>query len=64
LVNHFAAYRGPKWWVERALAPASRALGWHPDFQFDAIFSPEELNRIETEQVYPFGFFTLVRLRN
>ncbi len=31
-VNHFAAERGPRWWVERALAPASRALGWHPDF--------------------------------
>ena len=31
-VNHFAAEAGPRWWVERALAPASRALGWHPDF--------------------------------
>ena len=31
-VNHFAADKGPRWWVERAMAPASRRLGWHPDF--------------------------------
>src|SRR3984957_10514034 len=31
-VNHFAAERGPRWWIEAAMAPASRALGWHPDF--------------------------------
>ena len=63
LVNHFAADRGPRWWVERALAPASRALGWHPDFAMDAIFSPEDLAKIECESVPPFGIFTLVRLR-
>ena len=39
-VNHFAAERGPRWWVERAMAPASRALGWHPDFAMQALFSP------------------------
>ncbi len=63
LVNHFAAARGPRWWVERAMAPASRALGWHPDFAMDAIFSAEDLARIETESVPPLGIFTLVRLR-
>ncbi len=63
LVNHFAAARGPRWWLERTMAPASRALGWHPDFAMDAIFSPEDLSRIETESVPPFGIFTLVRLR-
>ncbi len=31
-VGHFRAVRGPRWWVERAMAPASRKLGWHPDF--------------------------------
>ena len=41
-VNHFAAERGPRWWIERALAPASRKLGWHPDFAFDALLSPED----------------------
>jgi phosphatidylethanolamine/phosphatidyl-N-methylethanolamine N-methyltransferase len=63
LINHFAAARGPRWWLERAMAPASRALGWHPDFAMDAIFSPEDLARIETESVPPFGIFTLVRLQ-
>lgn len=62
-VNHFAAAKGPRWWLERAMAPASRRLGWHPDFAMDAIFSTEDLARIETESVPPFGIFTLVRLR-
>ncbi len=63
LVNHFAAAKGPRWWLERAMAPASRALGWHPDFAMDGIFSTDDLARIETEAVPPFGIFTLVRLR-
>ena len=63
LINHFAAAQGPRWWVERAMAPASRALGWHPDFAMDAIFSAEDLAQIEAEPVPPFGLFTLVRLR-
>jgi phosphatidylethanolamine/phosphatidyl-N-methylethanolamine N-methyltransferase len=63
LINHFAAAKGPRWWLERAMAPASRALGWHPDFAMDAIFSADDLARIETEPVAPFGIFTLVRLR-
>jgi phosphatidylethanolamine/phosphatidyl-N-methylethanolamine N-methyltransferase len=63
LINHFAAAKGPRWWLERAMAPASRALGWHPDFTMDAIFGADDLARIETESVRPFGIFTLVRLR-
>ena len=62
LVNHFAAAKGPRWWVERALAPASRALGWHPDFAMDAIFDVEDLARIDSEPVSCFGIFTLVHL--
>ena len=42
-VNHFAAAKGPRWWVERAMAPASRRLGWHPDFAPEALLSPEDL---------------------
>jgi len=63
LVNHFAAQKGPRWWLEKAMAPASRALGWHPDFAMDAIFSAEDLAQIKAEPVAPFGIFTLVRLR-
>jgi phosphatidylethanolamine/phosphatidyl-N-methylethanolamine N-methyltransferase len=63
LINHFAASKGPRWWLERAMAPASRALGWHPDFAMDAIFSTEDLNQINADPVSPLGIFTLVRLR-
>jgi len=63
-VNHFAARNGPRWWIERAMAPASRALGWHPDFAVEALFGPEDLPQIQTETVPPFGIFTLVRLTN
>lgn len=63
-VNHFAAEGGPRWWIERAMAPASRRLGWHPDFAMQALFEPQEIAGIETGKVPPFGIFTLVRLRN
>ena len=63
LINHFAAARGPRWWLERAMAPASRALGWHPDFAMDAIFSADDLAQIEARPVPPMGIFRLVRLR-
>lgn len=61
-VNHFAAERGPRWWIERAMAPASRALGWHPDFAMDALFSIEDRAQIQATPVPPFGIFTLVKL--
>lgn len=63
-VNHFAAERGPRWWVERAMAPASRALGWHPDFAMEAMFDSIDMAAITTEAVPPMGIFTLVRLPN
>jgi phosphatidylethanolamine/phosphatidyl-N-methylethanolamine N-methyltransferase len=64
LVNHFAAERGPRWWVERALAPASRALGWHPDYAIGALFSSAERRAAKAVPVPPFGLFTLVLLEN
>jgi phosphatidylethanolamine/phosphatidyl-N-methylethanolamine N-methyltransferase len=63
-VNHFAAEGGPRWWVERAMAPASRRLGWHPDFSMRGLFEPGEIEAIEAGPVPPFGIFTLVRIRN
>jgi phosphatidylethanolamine/phosphatidyl-N-methylethanolamine N-methyltransferase len=64
LVNHFAAEGGPRWWVERAMAPASRRLGWHPDFAMRALFEPQEIAGIDLGPMPPFGIFSLVRLRN
>jgi phosphatidylethanolamine/phosphatidyl-N-methylethanolamine N-methyltransferase len=63
-VNHFRAEKGPRWWIERAMAPASRALGWHPDFAAEELFSPEDLVRSTSKPLPPFGIFNLVRLRN
>lgn len=63
-VNHFAAERGPRWWVERALAPASRKLGWHPDFARDALLSDEDQALAKFTPVQPLGLFTLVSLPN
>lgn len=63
-VNHFAAEGGPRWWVERALAPASRKLGWHPDFSREALLQPDDMARSCFTSVPPFGLFTLVQLPN
>lgn len=63
-VNHFAAERGPRWWIERALAPASRKLGWHPDFSRDALLATDEQAQADFSPVNPLGLFTLVSLPN
>jgi len=63
-VNHFAAEQGPRWWVERALAPASRKLGWHPDFSRADLLTNAEQSRALFAEVPPLGLFTLVRLPN
>lgn len=61
-VNHFLAPRGPRRLVERAMAPASHALGWHPDFAIEALLSPAEIAAARIEPCRPFGIFTLVEL--
>ncbi|GAB0114188.1 SAM-dependent methyltransferase [Acidisoma sp. C75] len=61
-VNHFIAPAGPRRLVERAMAPASHALGWHPDFAVEALFSPEEQAAARMEPCRPLGIFTLVHL--
>jgi len=61
-INHFAAASGPRLWLERMLAPASHALGWHPDFPMEAIFSSDDLENSDVELVPPFGIFSLVRM--
>ena len=63
-VNHFAAPGGPRWWIERAMAPASRALGWHPDFAVEALFVPDDLANVTLTPGPPCGIFTLACLPN
>jgi phosphatidylethanolamine/phosphatidyl-N-methylethanolamine N-methyltransferase len=63
-VNHFAAEAGPRWWVERAMAPLSRKLGWHPDFKVEALLPEQDRLQAERRPMPPFGLFTLLRLPN
>ncbi|MFC3123856.1 class I SAM-dependent methyltransferase [Pseudoroseomonas globiformis] len=63
-VNHFAAEAGPRWWVERTMAPLSRVLGWHPDFAFSDLFDREQIQVEAVQPCPPAGLFTLVHLRN
>lgn len=63
-VNHFAAEAGPRWWVERAMAPLSRILGWHPDFALSDLLDPTAVQLDAVEPCQPGGLFTLVQVRN
>lgn len=63
-VNHFAAEGGLRLAIERAAAPFSRALGWHPDFALEALLTPAERGEAEITPCPPGGLFSLVRLRN
>jgi phosphatidylethanolamine/phosphatidyl-N-methylethanolamine N-methyltransferase len=61
-INHFAAKGGLRLMVENAMAPASHALGWHPDFPMEALLTPEEIATADMQDAPPFGIFTLVQL--
>jgi phosphatidylethanolamine/phosphatidyl-N-methylethanolamine N-methyltransferase len=63
-VNHFAAERGPVWWVERAMAPSSSLLGWHPDFHLNHMFEPSDLKAASITGMKPMSLFRLVQLQN
>jgi phosphatidylethanolamine/phosphatidyl-N-methylethanolamine N-methyltransferase len=61
-INHFIAQRGPRLWAERALAPLSRRLGWHPDFAVEHLLPPPLQARATFTPCPPAGLFTLVVL--
>ena len=63
-VSHFRAENGPRWWIERAMAPASRALGWHPDFAVGDLMDASDAASAEFTAVPPFQIFNIVRLPN
>jgi phosphatidylethanolamine/phosphatidyl-N-methylethanolamine N-methyltransferase len=62
-VNHFAVERGPIWWVERAMAPFSSLLGWHPDFRLGHMFPPADIAGITVKPMRPWGLFGLIELK-
>lgn len=63
-VNHFAAESGPVAWVEQAMAPASRALGWHPDFAIDRLIPMDQRAGLAVQRMRPFGLFRLISMVN
>ena len=63
IVNHFAQDHGVRGWVESFMAPAARALGWHPDFRAETITDITTLDLVETVKLKPFGLFTMLRFR-
>lgn len=62
-VNHFLAEGGPRLWVERAMAPAGRILGWHPDFARADLVDPAVVQPEVVEPCPPVGLFTLLAFR-
>ncbi|HYF07650.1 MAG TPA: methyltransferase domain-containing protein [Acetobacteraceae bacterium] len=63
-VNHFAAETGPRWWVERSMAPLARRLGWHPDFALRDLLDPALVEVESIEPCPPGGLFALVQVCN
>lgn len=63
-VNHFLATSGLRLLIERGMAPASRSLGWHPDFAIESLLPDSDLRAATQEPVPPLGLFTLVTLTN
>ncbi|MBI1261046.1 MAG: methyltransferase domain-containing protein [Rhizobiales bacterium] len=63
IVNHFAQDHGVRGWVERWMAPASRALGWHPDFRVETITDITTLELVESIPLKPMSLFTMLRFR-
>jgi phosphatidylethanolamine/phosphatidyl-N-methylethanolamine N-methyltransferase len=61
--NHFAARGGIRLLVERAMAPLSHSLGWHPDFAFEELLDPAAMAAAQFSPLPPAGLFTLVQLR-
>lgn len=61
-VNHFSAEKGIRAFIEKKMAGASHALGWHPDFPMNSLLPPEDIQRAKILSIPPIGIFTLVML--
>lgn len=44
------------------MAPASKPLGWHPDFRLDHMFAASDLAQARITDMRPIGLFRLVEL--
>ncbi len=66
IMNHFAAERGPRAWVEAAMERSAGWLGWHPQFPYSAVgdwvADRADARLLERREVAPLRLFTLLRL--
>ncbi len=67
VMNHFAAERGPRAYLEAAMEKASAWLGWHPQFPYSAvgdwIAKRADAELVERRELAPLRLFTLLRVR-
>ena len=64
-INHFYHKQGgARAKAENVMSRFADKLGWHPDFDMDAMLARTNLDLIDSEDGYPpLGLFTLLRLR-
>ena len=58
LVNHFAADRGVRGLVERAMAPLDSIIGWHSDFPISRVLGTRGLVEVARDSLPPMGMMT------
>lgn len=61
--NHFNREEGAVARLERAMAPLSNMLGWHPDFPIETVLGEPDLIEDSRTSLPPFGMMTLLILR-
>jgi len=66
VMNHFAAQRGPRAYVEAAMEKSAAWLGWHPQFPYaavgDWIAAQPDAQLVERRELAPLRLFTLLRV--
>ncbi len=63
IVNHFLHEFPPVAFLERAAAPLSRHVGFHPNICLHSLIADTRLDVIERTRVNAFGLWTLLRAR-
>ncbi len=58
VVNHFAADKGVRGFIERAAAPLESLLGWHSDFPISRVMGAKGLVEVERASLPPMGMMT------
>ncbi len=63
IVNHFRSHDGILAWLEKALTPIARYLGWNPVFDERRITSHNNLSLVFRRRLKPLGIFTLLHFK-